>query len=495
MVQENIVKIFRAAGLNISGNIVKLIVGFFTVPIITRLLSQELYGVFILGTTITYIANRTISLGIPSALQYFIPKFAVEKKVDFIRPLFTFSFIIHIILSLLMSLVLFFGASTIAQLFHKPILEDVLRIIAFVIPFIIIHDDLSSIFIGLQDVKTEILIRSYFFPLSRIILIASLLFFGYQITGISFGHLFAWVLTAILFIFFYKKKIAYRFQERSKEFSKKQILSYSVPLTFTEIIFLILSYTDVIMIGLFLGAHDVAAYDVSYQLSKTLNFLPAAILLLLKPITTELFTKKDIPAVGELMKFIAKWIIVINVPLVAGFLVLPEVIMTKIYQPEYIIGAISLQILTVGFFIATMFGPINKMFEAAGKSKLTLLNATIGGVCNIILNYILIQQYGIAGTAIATGISLALMGIIGLVEMQLLFKIHPFSWNMLRLMTVGAVDILLYYSIVKQIGIESLPIALLSGVLFIMAYVATLILTKSIKKEDKKIIRTVLGRK
>lgn len=364
--QDQLVKIFQAAGLNFTGSMVKVAIGFVSKPVIAALISPELYGIFILGTTIGYMSNRIISMGIPGALSYFIPKLTVENKPGQIKSLVEFTLLLHLCASWLLYAVLFFGADILAQLFNEPQLAPVIRIVGISVPFMIITDDLANIFVGQEKAKPPIILRNFFLPIANISFIALLLLAGTGLWGISLGFTLAIAITGVIFFYLFVRDIWPKYEKADGRVSKRELFKYSLPLTFSEIIFLVLSYTDILMIGKILDSTEVAAFDVAESLSKILNLLPVAVLILYKPISAKLFTQKRFEDINAILHYISKWIVIVNVPLLCAFLILPTDVISLLFPEEYLIGVTALQLLTVGYFIATLFGPITQLFEPSG---------------------------------------------------------------------------------------------------------------------------------
>ncbi len=59
--------------------------------------------------------------------------------------------------------------------------------------------------------------------------------------------------------------------------------------------------------------------------------------------------------------------------------------------------------------------PLGNMLAAVGKAKWNSYSALIMLLINLILNYILIPKYGIAGAAYATVISISLSSIVSMI--------------------------------------------------------------------------------
>ena len=71
-------------------------------------------------------------------------------------------------------------------------------------------------------------------------------------------------------------------------------------------------------------------------------------------------------------------------------------------------NAIALKILLTGIFVQTIFGLGSSTLSMSGNTAFNLINVSIALILNIVLNFILIPQYGIVGAALSTAIALFL---------------------------------------------------------------------------------------
>jgi O-antigen/teichoic acid export membrane protein len=64
----------REGSIAFGGNLVKKVFGFAIVAVITRLVSPSVYGLFILATSIILFVQAFANLGLPEAIDYFVPQ-------------------------------------------------------------------------------------------------------------------------------------------------------------------------------------------------------------------------------------------------------------------------------------------------------------------------------------------------------------------------------------------------------------------------------------
>jgi O-antigen/teichoic acid export membrane protein len=110
------------------------------------------------------------------------------------------------------------------------------------------------------------------------------------------------------------------------------------------------------------------------------------------------------------------------------------------------------------------------------------VSTLIIGVC---LNIVLIPEYGMAGAAMATSISLTLRNVFISAWLYSIARIHPFSMNLFKPTALSLILVLIVYYLVEyyieNVEIWMLPLFL---ALFVSTYGVCIVVTRSFDKED-----------
>jgi len=100
--------------------------------------------------------------------------------------------------------------------------------------------------------------------------------------------------------------------------------------------------------------------------------------------------------------------------LVSAFLfIFAPLIIRIVFGTQYLDSVVPFRILAIGFFIAATFRiPAGNTLVAIGKIKVNFINSVISGIANIVLDIVLIYQYGATGAAVATVIVFVVSSVI-----------------------------------------------------------------------------------
>ena len=181
----------------------------------------------------------------------------------------------------------------------------------------------------------------------------------------------------------------------------KAMLRNSWPLILSGIAISLYMRIDQIMIKEMLGEKEVGLYSAAVRLSEAWYFVPVIVttslfpaILNAKKISRELYNNR-LQRLYSIMMYSA-----VGVALPVAFMA--ESIVVTLYGRHYQYAGLVLSIhIWAGIFVA--LGVVNgSWFLAENLQKLATLNTLIGAAVNVVLNYLLIPIYGIAGVAVAT---------------------------------------------------------------------------------------------
>lgn len=220
--------------------------------ILVKLLSPEDFGLMSIALIMTGFLNIIQNSGISaSAIQ------KLSTTSHFLSSIFWF----NILLSLLISLLIFFISGNVALFFEQPEVENILKLLS--ITFII--SALGNIQRALlqKENKFDILAKFEFisFLVSSISAVA-LAFYGFGFYSLVFQSIISTSIGTVLLFFsgIWYPKFYFKFEE------VKSVISYSLNLIGANVVGFILRHIDNFIIGKFLGAESLGYYNIAYRI-------------------------------------------------------------------------------------------------------------------------------------------------------------------------------------------------------------------------------------
>lgn len=386
-------------------------VGYLTRVLISNHFSVEEVGVFYSVLWVILLLSVYNDLGLTEALQYYLPKYWIEKKYNGYKTILIFTIFAQVISGWVIALAVRFGAERLAvNHFHSPIAKNLLRILCFYFIGINFLNVLNSLFIAFQDVISSSLLE--FFRQYSILWFTVAFWFTntLNITNFSIwrilGLSMALTIGGIIFFKKYRKIFKLWKMEINKEIIKPQI-KYALWVFLWSNSRLLFSQIDQQMIINILGPKDAWFYSNYLMIIWIYFVLLNPILSILFPIVTELITKKDHHKLAALQNTLYKYFSVFTLsiwwllwalgPEIAGILFGHKFIYSGtllIYSAPFLIFHV---LFNINFGILAWLGRVRE------RVKIVFISLIINVVLNIIMLYFL--KTGLIGAVISRIIS------------------------------------------------------------------------------------------
>ncbi len=464
--------------------------------IIARYFGPEGYGLFSLALIIFSFFISLSALGLSEGIVRYISFFRGKKKSNEINFLFKTILIISLISSIFFGAILFFASDFIAlTFFHSPELIILLKIFSFAIPLSVISVVYMNTLRAYENITSYSFNINIMQNLSRLLFLVFLIFLGIKsVNVIAISYVLGTavlLLSGYLFCRYYLPEI---FLPSSLEKDKKnkiikEVLNYSWPLMFLGIIMSVFYWVDSLLLGYFRNITEVGFYNAAIPIVALFALVPELFMQLFFPLIVKQFSRKNNGLIKELSKQVGKWIFIFNLPLLILLLLFPGAIINILFGKEYIVAENALRILAFGCFFGS-FSPIfTNLLSMTGKSRtiFSIISSTF--LINLILNLLLIPQYGLSGAAISTTCSSILLWAILMIKVKQTTDIFPFRRKLFKILIASIIPtiILLVYREIIRINILTLVLGL---ILFGSIYSILIFLLGGLDENDYLILNS-----
>ncbi len=277
------------------------------------------------------------------------------------------------------------------------------------------------------------------------------------------------------------------FTAKNEEYGRKDLLSVSIPLFFSAIIFMTLTNVDTFMIGLLKPdeLEQVAYYRIAVRAAFFILLPSQMVLRAIAPTVARKDLKED-PGHGT---YDSSQILIVylSAPVFFVFAAFPEAVAALFGKNYAVFSKDIISILAAGLVLNVLLGASAQILSYGEKQRLYLYITMFILFLNIILNYFLIRAYGASGAAVATAISYTL----GTVVCS--FSVHR-SYRIIPMKPRALIDLTVLFAL--GIGTRALfagngylPL-LLGSVLFCIAEILYIFLFKKDSAEHFVLIKT-----
>lgn len=186
----------------------------------------------------------------------------------------------------------------------------------------------------------------------------------------------------------------------------------SRPILLTSIVAILLIWIDRFIVGAYLEESAVAIYDVSAKLALLVSFNLDAINSILAPKIVELYSMKNKTPLQRLLNYsvgISSVLAALTLLVLWG----ASDIILGFFGPEYVAGAGVMLLLGAGQALSCICGSVGNILQMTNNQHLHLRIMLVGLAVNLVLNFALVQKFGIEGVAFATFAGLVSWNLLG----------------------------------------------------------------------------------
>ncbi len=222
-------------------------------------------------------------------------------------------------------------------------------------------------------------------------------------------------------------------------------VKYGFPLVASELAFILFVRLDLYLINIYLGAASVGLYSVAFYLGTYLQRLIITPLsLAVVPTYLKIWRDEGVQGTSQFLSKVANYLLIIILPMAAGVSLLSEDIITVMASSKYFAAAAVMPWLMVGIIFYGLYFLAVAGLHVRRKTNIITILVSSALAINVGLNLILIPRYGITGAAMATALSYGYLFLITLWTTRATLPIR-FNWPMLSqsLFAVAAMGVLL----------------------------------------------------
>jgi O-antigen/teichoic acid export membrane protein len=226
------------------------------------------------------------------------------------------------------------------------------------------------------------------------------------------------------------------FNRKAIEIPWREILSFTIPLLTSDVLYAVMNTMDVIVLERSRGSVDVAALRAVHSTAVLNSLVMSSFALLFTPFAARLFARNDREGINNLYWQTAIWIAVISFPIFALTFSVAQPITLLLYGQRYAQSGIILALLSLGYYFDSALGFNGLTLKVYGKVRYSVVINVLAGVFNLGAILLLIPRYGALGAAIGTTSALIVHNILKQAGLRLGTGINLFEWRYFRVYLV-----------------------------------------------------------
>jgi len=254
---------------------------------------------------------------------------------------------------------------------------------------------------------------------------------------------------------------------------KGEIFQYGLFSSWSQIGSTLAFRVDLVMIPMLLTFSSNGIYAIMLFLSNVIVLPARAVRAIASPIISESWETGDVSMINTIYKKSALNLVIPGVAILIFIWFSFDGIAGISSDPEkYAAGKYAFLFLGLGKLLDLFTSVNDQIIVYSPKYKYNLIFVLILGVLNVILNVILIEEYGITGAAIASCIAYAVYNAIKLLFILYHYKLQPFSFSLVKVLIIGiGLAMVLYFLPNVDIALGEI---LLNGMFIAILYFPTI---------------------
>ena len=467
---EQSTKIVQSSTLVLAFTVLGMGVKYVFISFATKIFPRSAFGQYSLAVSLTTLIGITGILGLHLAEDRFIPIYRSNGELGKVRYFISILFPVVFTVTATLSMLLFIFAEEVALLFGSPSLVSVLQPFSIAIVGMAMLDLTTYAYRGFEQPRYQAVFRRFGLSFSTLIICSVAYLFEMGITSLYIAYPISVILLAIVILILFYTQI-FSTLPNSQPIDIRKIFDYSWPYSFSKAASVFLVYADILFVGYFLTAKDVAIYQVVVALTAPILLPIRSLVPMYKPICSKQIAagKTELSSIYNL---IIRLSLIFGGILIIMYAVVGPEILSVVSTTEYQSGGNALIVLALGNGIVLFFGPTGPTLQATDNSWFFLKVSLAKLIGNVFLNILLIPIYGLVGAAIATASSKFLGELLIYSHIR---NVASVDIELAQMWRLGAVFGLTY--MLSTLAHQTIPVAGYVGTLLSVAIAVVLYIT------------------
>ena len=404
-------KIIKNTVFNAIGHFFVIVISLLLTPYIVRHLGVERFGIWAIVFVVTEYFGL-LDLGIGTSFIKYIAEFYTRKDVHKINQIINTGFVFYSILSAIILLLILFIIDPILVFLNIPLPLRAEASFAFMIGFLIFGvsnalNPYTSILEGLQrmDLSNKATIAVL---IPNIIGTIFFLESGYGLRGLLLNQSITvglGIIIKIIMSFRILPQLKFNPFLFSAEMIKK-LLKFGYKLQISRVAYVVNFQMDKLLITYFLGIGYVAFYQLGSSITQKMRQIPLILVSALVPAVSEVEARDGRESLKKVYLKGSKYVIFVSTPLLFFVSSNAYLIMLAWMGEGYENAALVIQILSGGYFAATVSGVASSIAVGVGRTEFEMKYGILVAPMNLFLSLILVIKFGLAGAVVGTSASL-----------------------------------------------------------------------------------------
>ena len=396
----------RLAGAAYLIRVVSALIAFISQILLARWMGRFEFGIYIYAWTWVLLLGGMVDLGLGSATQRFIPEYTEHKQFALLRGFLLGSRWLAAIIATAIASV---GAIAVTILAPHLDAETIvpLYISCAALPMFGLGQVLSGVARSYDWVNLGLMPTYVLRQLVLLALIGVAYALGLPtdaVTATLIGIVALWSVTIGQAVVL-NRRLSSKVDAGPKAYAVPTWLATAAPIFVVEAFYLLLTYSDVIVVKQFRPPGEVAIYYAAAKTLALVAFIYFSVGQTIAHKFAEHHVAGDRKRLAEFLRLSVRLTFWPSLAMIAVFLALGQPLL-RLFGPDFVSGYYLMFILAVGLLARASVGPAERLLNMLGERRSCALVYAGAFAIDLVLCIALLPPLGIAGAAIANAVAL-----------------------------------------------------------------------------------------
>ncbi|MFH1502730.1 MAG: flippase [Candidatus Eisenbacteria bacterium] len=494
LTDRNLLHVAKQTSGVMTSRAVGMALGLASNIVFARILGAELLGVYVLASTTLLFLSLVASFGMGHTFVRFVPVSLSRGDEPGAAGVFRLGARLVFASSVLFGVLLFVLRGVVAgPIFNEPLLLPILPLVALGTVGATFQLVLGHTLRALKRTAQESFCLEIVNKTAKLALFLALVGLGLKLSGITAAFVAAYFISAGAMLFLIGRQAPFLLRGPARlPMPGREIAAFSSMMFFVGFMNYSLSISDRIMLGMLGTSEDVGVYNIAFLISNILTLVFMGFNSSFAPVISELYHNDRRAELRSIYSSLTRTILIIILPAFCWIVGFGDDLL-RIFGGEFVSGYAALVVLGVSVVVRCSVGTVGTMLVMSGHQKYNAVNIVIVTATNVGLNLLLIPRYGLLGAAVATAVSVSLIDAVGLIEVRVLLKIHPYRRIFLKVLLAALAA--LAGNVLLRSNTPDLPAVAIFGILAATyGLFAGLLALMGLERDDRLIIGRILSK-
>lgn len=419
----------KMAGAAFLIRVASAAIAYLSQVLLARWMGSHEFGVYVYVWTWVLLIGGLFDLGLAQSAQKFIPEYTEKKRPDLLRGFLAGSrwlaFAIATLAAVVAILAVWVGAPWLENYLVLPLFLACLCLPVYALSGV--QDGIGRSYNWLDvGMAPPYILR----PLLLLLLMVGAYEAGFPIDARSamLAAVGATWITAVVQLLMLNRRLATTAPAGPKTYEVRTWLATSIPIFLVESFYLLLTYTDILVLQQFRPPEDIAVYYAAAKTLALVAFVNFSVSAAVAHRFTEYHVSGDRERLSQFLTESIRWTFWPSLAAIAVVIALGLPFLW-LFGPEFASGYPIMFVLAVGLLARAAIGPVERLLNMVGQQNICAAVYAFAFALNLAGCLALAPRFGGMGVAAATAIALVVESVLLFVVTKRRLGLHVFIWR------------------------------------------------------------------